>query len=331
MIPAALHARSLAGLLAPIAALLDDESVAEIMINGPERIYIERAGRIEPTTLRFESESDLLAALRAIAQFVARPLGPEHPILEARLPDGSRVEAVLPPTAADGPTVSIRRFTRCALTFDALCMGGTLDPRTADYLARAVDERRNLLVSGGTGSGKTSLLNALSSLLPADERVIVLEDARELQLAGAHVVRLESRPPDARGRGEVSLRQLLRATLRLRPDRIVVGEIRGAEAFELVQAMTTGHGGCLGTIHASQPRDALSRLEALVMMSDVALPLAALRTQIGSAIDVIVQIERGADGRRRVTDVLEVEGTGEGGAYRTHSPFPCGEHARSHT
>lgn len=321
MIPRELHARSLAGLLAPIASLLAEDDIGEIMINGPTRIYVERAGRIEPTDARFESEADLTAALRAIAQYVARPLGDQHPILEARLPDGSRVEAVLPPTAADGPLVSIRRFARRTLTFENLREYGAFDDETAAYLNHSVRARKNLLVSGGTGSGKTSLLNALSSLIAPDERVIVIEDARELQLAGAHVVRLEARPPDMRGLGEIGVRQLLRATLRMRPDRIVVGEIRGGEALDLVQAMTTGHGGCLGTIHASHPHDALSRLETLSLMNDLGLPLAALRTQIGSAIDVVVQMARGADGRRRVTDMLEVSGTDEHGHYLTRSPL----------
>lgn len=321
MIPRELHARSLAGLLAPIAPLLADDDIGEIMINGPMRIYVERAGHIEPTDVRFESEADLTAALRAVAQYVARPLGHEHPILEARLPDGSRVEAILPPTAADGPLVSIRRFARRTLTFENLRERGAFNAETASYLECAVRERRNVLVSGGTGSGKTSLLNALSSLIATDERVIVIEDARELQLAGAHVVRLEARPPDARGVGEIGVRQLLRATLRMRPDRIVVGEIRGPEALDLVQAMTTGHDGCLGTLHASHPHDALSRLETLALMNDLGLPLAALRTQIGSAIDIVVQVARGADGRRRVTDVLEVHGTDEHGQYRTRDPL----------
>lgn len=325
MIPQHVFARSLAGLLSPIAPLLADDAVAEVMINGPDRVYVERAGCIEPTSLRFDSAASLMAALRAIAQYAARPLGPDHPILEARLPDGSRIEAVLPPAVADGPAVSIRRFARSGITFDALCERGALDADTEAFLRRAVDGRRNVLVSGGTGSGKTSLLNALSTLIAPDERVIVIEDARELQLAGEHVVQLEARPPDARGRGEISVRQLLRATLRMRPDRIVVGEIRGAEALDLVQAMTSGHGGCLGTIHASHPIDALSRLETLALMSDVGLPLSALRMQIGSAIDVIVQTARERDGRRRVTAVLEVNGTDERGAYRTTDPFREGD------
>jgi pilus assembly protein CpaF len=322
MIPGELHARSLAQLLSPIAPLLADDAVGEIMINGPGRVYVERAGRIESTAARFESEADLTAAVRAIAQYVGRPIGRDHPILEARLPDGSRVEAVLPPTAADGPLLSIRRFGRRILSFVDLCERDTFDARTRTYLEDAVRERENLLVSGGTGSGKTSLLNALSSLIPLEERVIVLEDARELQLAGSHVLRLEARPADARGLGEVTVRQLLRATLRMRPDRIVVGEIRGTEALDLIQAMTTGHGGCLGTIHATHPHDALSRLETLALMSDVGLPLAALRTQVASAIGVVVQMARRPDGRRRVTEVLEVEGIDDRGHYRTRNPLP---------
>lgn len=316
MIPPDLHARNLRLLLEPIAPLLADSGVGEIMVNGPADVWIERDGRLARTPHRFESTEDLLAALRAVAQFVGRPLGPDHPILEGRLPDGSRIEAVLAPIAADGPILCIRRFTRARHGLEAMLANGTLCATAGELLAHAVAEKRNVLVSGGTGSGKTSLLNALSARIGADERVVVIEDSRELQLDQPHVVQLEARPADARGAGEVSVRQLLRATLRLRPDRIVIGEIRGPEALDLVQAMTSGHGGCLGTVHASHPCDALARVETLALMSDVALPLPALRSQIASAVDLVVQIARGRDGGRRVTEIASVEGLDERGEYR---------------
>jgi pilus assembly protein CpaF len=316
MIPLELHARNLRLLLHPIAALLDQSDVSEIMVNGPDRVYIERAGKLHRTEHAFDGQEALMAALRAVAQYAGRSIGPESPILEARLPDGSRIEAVLPPAAPDGPILSIRRFAKSALSVEQLVARGSLGAQGALLLRTLVGERRNILVSGGTGSGKTSLLGALSRYVPESERVVVIEDARELALAHAHVVELEARPADARGHGEVSVRQLFKATLRLRPDRIVVGEIRGAEALDLVQAMTSGHGGCLSTIHATSPADALARLETLCLMSDVGLPLWALRGQIASAIDIVVQTERGADGGRRVTQIAEIGVDGQGYAVK---------------
>jgi len=315
MIPATLRHAHLAALLSPITTLLADPGVDEIMINGPHEVWVERAGRIESTDARFESAEDLLAALRAVAQSVGRPLDDAHPILEGCLPDGSRLEAVLAPIVARGPTVCIRRFTPHRLDLGALTRNGTLWPAAEAALTAAVDGKRNVLVSGGTGSGKTSLLNALSAHVDADERIIVLEDTRELRLARPHVVQLEARPPDARGGGAITVRALLRATLRLRPDRIVLGEIRGAEALDLIQAMTSGHGGCLATIHASHPCDALARLETLALMNDTALPLSALRAQIASAVDLVVQVARTRDGHRRVTEITTVEGLEACGDY----------------
>jgi pilus assembly protein CpaF len=248
-----------------------------------------------------------------VAQYAGRPLRPEDPILEARLPDGSRIEAVIPPAAPDGPIASIRRFSRKALSLDDLLERGALRPEAAQLLRTLVEERRNVLVSGGTGSGKSSLLGALAALVPPAARLVVIEDARELQLHHPHVVQLEAQPADAHGRGAVSVRELFAATLRLRPDRIVIGELRGREALELVQAMTSGHGGSMSTIHAKSAADALSRLETLALMADVELPLTALRGQIASAIDAVVQLVRGPDGVRRVTEISAVSSSAERG------------------
>jgi pilus assembly protein CpaF len=306
MIPDDVFAETLLQFLSPIRAFLDDPTVSEVMINGPSQIFIERKGRLEMTDARFEDREVLAAAVRNVAQYVGKHADEERPILEARLPDGSRVEAVLPPAAPDGPHVAIRRFSRETLTVDRLVSFGALTADAAEALRVMVAGKLNVLVAGGTGSGKTSLLNALSSFIPSHERVVVIEDSRELQLQQQHVVQLEARPPDPKGRGAVSVRDLFRATLRMRPDRIVVGEIRGPEALDLIQAMTSGHGGCLSTLHATYPRDTLTRLETMAMMSDVALPLAALRAQLTSAVDVIVQTSRLSDGSRKITHVSEV-------------------------
>lgn len=317
MIPSALHERNLRALLAPIAELLADREVSEVMINGARQIYVERHGKVSATNHAFADDDALLCALRGVAQYAGRPLGPDDPILEARLPDGSRVEAVLPPAAPDGPVVSIRRFARTAFTIAQLVARGALRKDGAERLLALVAQRKNVLVSGGTGSGKTSLLQALCGLIPRDQRIVVIEDSRELQLPHPHVVQLEAQPADARGRGRITVRQLFCATLRLRPDRIVVGELRGPEALELIQAMTSGHGGCLSTVHATTPHDALARLETLALMSDVALPLPALRAQIGSAIDAVVQTHRRADGSRGVHEIALLTRTRRGYALRS--------------
>lgn len=308
IIPKEVFEETLLQFLAPIRPFLDDAAVSDIMINGPDQIYVEKRGKLHLTDARFETREALVAALRNAAQFVGKHIDDLNPILEGRLPDGSRIEAILPPAAPDGPFVSIRRFFKETLTVERLINFGAMNDDVARTLSALVASKLNILVAGGTGSGKTSMLNALSSFIPEGERVVVIEDSRELQLQRQHVCNLESRPPDPRGRGEVTIRDLFRATLRMRPDRIVVGEIRGGEALDLIQAMTSGHGGCLSTLHATYPRDTASRLETMAMMSDVDMPLTALRVQLASAVNVIVQVARLQDGSRKITHVTEVLG-----------------------
>lgn len=308
LIPKAVFEETLLQFFGPIREFLEDPAVSDIMINGPDQIYVEKKGRLHLTKARFESREALVSALRNAAQFVGKHVDEMRPILEGRLPDGSRIEAILPPAAPDGPCVSIRRFFKETLTVDRLIGFGAMTEEVALSLQAIVAAKLNVLVAGGTGSGKTSMLNALSSYIPDGERVVVIEDSRELQLQRAHVCMLEARPPDPRGRGEVTIRDLFRATLRLRPDRIVVGEIRGGEALDLIQAMTSGHGGCLSTLHATYPRDTTSRFETMAMMSDIEMPLTALRVQLASAVNVIVQVSRLQDGSRKITHVTEVLG-----------------------
>jgi pilus assembly protein CpaF len=308
MIPREVFAETLLQFFAPIRPYLEDPVVADIMINGPNQIYVERKGKLELTGARFETREALVAALRNAAQFVGKHIDEERPILEGRLPDGSRIEAILPPAAPDGPCVSIRRFFKETLTVERLIGFGAMTEECAISLHALVAAKLNVLVAGGTGSGKTSMLNALSSFIPEGERVVTIEDSRELQLQREHVVMLEARPPDPKGRGEVTIRDLFRATLRMRPDRIIVGEIRAGEALDLIQAMTSGHGGCLSTLHATYPKDTLSRLETMAMMSDVDMPLTAMRIQLASAVNIIVQVSRLQDGSRKVTHVSEVTG-----------------------
>jgi pilus assembly protein CpaF len=308
MIPREVFKETITEFLEPIRELLEDPSVADIMINGPERIYAERRGVVELTGLRFDNREALESALRNIAQYVGRVVDADRPILEGRLPDGSRIEAVFPPVAPDGPSVSIRRFFKETLNVSRLIEFGAMTRDVAAFMNALVASKHNVVIAGGTGSGKTSMLNALSSFIPEDERVVTIEDARELQLQRAHVVPLESRPADPKGRGAITIRDLFRATLRLRPDRIVVGEIRGGEALDLIQAMTSGHGGCMATLHATYPTDTLTRLETMGMMSDVQMPLLALRKQLASAINIILQVARLQDGSRKVTHVTEVCG-----------------------
>jgi pilus assembly protein CpaF len=308
MIPEALFDRTLRTLLAPVARYLSDPSVSEIMINGPEHIFIERAGRIERSPAKFESADKLMAALRNVAQYMGSFIDEQHPILEARLPDGSRLEAVIAPIAHDGPSIAIRRFSQAKLTLAQLVELGALTGDAAEALIAMAVAKCNIVVAGGTGSGKTSLLNVLAGVVPADERVLVLEDTREINIDREHVVYLTGRKPDERGENEITIRELFRASLRMRPDRIIVGEIRGSEALDLVQATVSGHGGCLCTLHASYPHDTMTRLETMCMMSDLNMPLGAIRNQLGSGIDLIVQVSRLDNGRRGITHITEVCG-----------------------
>ncbi len=309
-------AEFVSGFFAPVRAVLSDPSVSEVLINGPEEIFVERGGQLERTGLSFSNERQLLSALRAVAQYLGRPLGEERPILEGRLPDGSRLSAVLAPLAAPGPIVAIRRHRTDTLSLAQLVALGALSEEAVRLLSQLVSQKRNMLVSGGTGSGKTSVLRCIASLIHSQQRIVSIEDARELHLTGAHVVALEARPPDARGRGAISIGDLFLATLRLRPDRIIIGELRGGEALDLIQAMTSGHGGCLSTVHASSPEDALRRLETMALFRGVELPLRALRSQVASAVDVIVQVERSTEGRRWVRAIAEVLPLSHDGQYR---------------
>ena len=315
-IPSHVFEQTVAALFAPVLPFLEGDEVSEIMINRHDEIYIEKGGQLHLTQSAFASEHALMSALRNLSQFVGREINSRQPILEARFPDGSRVEAIVPPASPSGPIVCIRRFRRERLRLPRLVEQGALSQEAATFLRRAIAEHKNIIVAGGSGSGKTSLLNALATLASDHERVVVLEDSKELQIDLRHVVQLEAQPPHPTGGGEVCIRDLFRATLRLRPDRIVIGEIRGGEALELIQAMTSGHRGCLSTGHATLPVDTLSRLETMALMSDVKVPLQVLRAQIASAIDVIVQVARRADGSRGVTHVCEVRGYQVDAGYR---------------
>jgi len=306
MIPTEIYAETLASLLSPVCDFLEDASVSEILINGPSQVFVERAGKLELTSARFTSASALLSALRNVAQYAGTYIDESNPILEARLPDGSRIEAVLSPIVQDGPAVSIRRFSKVTMTLPRLVELDALSGEAADALTAFAIAKCNIVVAGGTGSGKTSLLNVLAACAPAGERVLVLEDTRELDIPREHVVYMQARKPDEQGQGAISIRDLFRASLRMRPDRVIVGEIRGAEALDMLQAMVSGHGGCLGTLHASHPRDTLTRLETMCMMSDVTMPLSAIRMQIGSGIELIVQVSRMTDGSRKITHITEV-------------------------
>jgi pilus assembly protein CpaF len=291
----------------PLEPLLQDDSVTEVMVNNFDQIFIERSGKLERSNSSFVDNAHLLRIIDKIVSQVGRRVDEASPMVDARLPDGSRVNAIIPPLALRGPTLTIRKFSRDPYTMDDLINFGSITPKAAQFIAAAVKGKLNILISGGTGTGKTTLLNAMSAYVPGDERIVTIEDAAELQLQQEHTITLESRPPNIEGQGEVRIRELVRNALRMRPDRIIVGEVRGPETLDMLQAMNTGHEGSLTTIHANSPRDALSRLETLVLTAGVDLPLRAIREQISSAFDVLVQITRLVDGSRRVTHITEVQ------------------------
>jgi pilus assembly protein CpaF len=290
----------------PLEPLLRDDSVTEVMVNGSDRIYIERNGKIQQAGVTFVDDAHLLRIIDKIVSQVGRRIDEASPMVDARLPDGSRVNAIIPPLSLRGPTLTIRKFSRDPYTMDDLINFGTLTPTAAHFLAACVQGKLNMLISGGTGTGKTTTLNALSAYVPGDERIVTIEDAAELQLQQEHVITLEARPANIEGQGEVKIRELVRNALRMRPDRIIVGEVRGPETLDMLQAMNTGHEGSLTTIHANAPRDALARLETLVLTAGVDLPLRAIREQVASAFDILVQISRLVDGSRRISHVTEV-------------------------
>jgi pilus assembly protein CpaF len=291
----------------PLERLLADDSVTEIMVNGPFDVWVERQGRLYETTVRFTDESHLRRIINKMVAQVGRRIDESSPMVDARLPDGSRVNAVIPPLSLSGPVVTIRKFSKKRLDFADLIRLGTLSTETAEFLQRCILAELNVLISGGTGSGKTTLLNALSTAIPDSDRIITIEDAAELRLNQRHVLRLEARPKNIEGEGEIAIRELVRNSLRMRPDRIIVGEVRGAEALDMLQAMNTGHDGSLCTVHANTPRDALARIETMVLMAGFDLPVRAIRQQVASALDLVVHLERLEDGSRRVTAVTEVQ------------------------
>jgi pilus assembly protein CpaF len=303
--------------LEPIGSLLDDESISEIMVNGFDDIYIERRGKLEHTSARFPSDDALLSAIHNVAQWVGREITEQHPVLDARLPDGSRVHAVIPPSARTGTYLTIRKFTRRVLTMEDLIALGSLSETAKEFLDLCVRLRKNILISGGTGTGKTVLLGAVSRAIPEEERIVVIEDTSELRLIQKHCLYLESQQADRLGRGGLNVRQLFVNSLRMRPDRIIVGEVRGGEALDMVQSMISGHSGAMSTIHANTPLDALIRLETLSLMSDVEIPVYVARAQVASAIHLIVQIARfSEDGSRKITRIAEARGLDDNNRYR---------------
>lgn len=292
----------------PITQFLKDSSVTEIMVNGPNKIYVERSGKLTLTDAKFKNDDHVMHVIKKIVSPLGRRIDESSPMVDARLPNGSRVNAIIPPLAIDGPSITIRKFAEDPFTVEDLIRFGTFTSKMAEFLKYCVEGRLNIVVSGGTGSGKTTTLNVLSSFIPNEERIVTIEDAAELQLSQEHVVRLETRPANLEGKGEITIRDLVKNSLRMRPDRIVVGEVRSGEALDMLQAMNTGHDGSLTTGHANSPRDMLSRLETMVLMSGMNLPVRAIRDQIASAIDVIIQQSRLMDGSRKITHITEVQG-----------------------
>jgi pilus assembly protein CpaF len=292
----------------PIEPLLMDDTVSEIMVNGPNSVYVERAGRLEPTEIKFEDDDHVLRIIDRIVSPLGRRIDESQPFVDARLPDGSRVNAVIPPLSLVGPILTIRKFSRIPITAQSLVDYGSITPEALEFCKACVQAKLNMIISGGTGSGKTTTLNVMSAFIPDDERIVTLENAAELQLQQDHVLTLETRPPNVEGRGEISMRQLVINSLRMRPDRIIVGECRGAEALDMLQAMNTGHDGSMTTAHSNSPRDTLSRLETMCLMAGMDLPLRAIREQIASAIHMVVHQERMRDGTRKITKVSEVQG-----------------------
>lgn len=292
----------------PLQSLLEDDSITEIMVNGPKNIYIERKGKIHRVPITFESNEHVMRVIDRIVAPLGRRIDESSPYVDARLPDGSRVNAVIPPISLVGPVLTIRKFSKNPITVDQMIQFGSITPEAVQFLKACVEARLNVVISGGTGSGKTTLLNVLSGFIPSDERIITIENAAELQLRQEHVVTLESRPPNIEGRGEITIRDLVINSLRMRPERIIVGECRGGETLDMLQAMNTGHDGSMTTAHANTPRDALARIETMCLMAGMDLPVRAIREQVASAVDVICQQERMRDGTRKVTTITEVSG-----------------------
>jgi pilus assembly protein CpaF len=294
--------------LGPLQPLLDDDTIADIMVNGPDRVFVEKAGRVTLSNVRFRDAGHVANICQRIAAAIGRRIDESSPMVDARLMDGSRVNIVFPPLALDGPYISIRKFTKRKMDFARLVAHGSCTPQVARILEIAGRARLNVIISGGTGSGKTTLMNAMSRMIDPAERVITIEDAAELQLQQPHIVRMETRPASLEGRGEINQRDLVKNALRMRPDRVIIGEVRSAEAFDMLQAMNTGHDGSMSTIHANNTRDALTRIENMVQMGNMGLPSKAIKTQIVGAVDLIVQVERHRDGGRRITQVTDIVG-----------------------
>ena len=306
--------------LGPLEPLLADENINDIMVNGAQQVYVERKGKLELTDVHFRDDAHVLNICRRIVSAIGRRIDETTPLVDARLLDGSRVNIIIPPLAIDGPSISIRKFAKKGITLDVMAKQGNISPEMCTVLKIAARSRLNIVISGGTGSGKTTLLNAMSQMIDPGERIVTIEDAAELQLQQPHVVRLETRPANLEGAGDISMRDLVKNSLRMRPDRIILGEVRGSEAVDLLQAMNTGHDGSLGTIHANRPREALTRLENMIGLAGINLPSKAVRTQIAAAVDMIVQISRMRDGTRRITHISEIVGM-EGDIITTQDLF----------